>query len=289
MASPRKLFRPAKITSEGSAQARLERELQASCVDMLLPLAGILLRAGIGAGEFLELFRRAYVLTAADQLSSVRRKPNVSRIAVATGLTRQEVTRLLNGGKPWLRRNLRQLQRANRVLAGWHTDKRYTKDRAPKSIRVDGTGPTFHRLVRDYGGDVPPRAVLDELRRASAIETLSDGTIVPTRRFVEYGPRSQKAVKDISTKLRRLAETLKHNLDSPAATLFEDVAVCKRLREDHFPIAARRLSFSAERFLSAMRMYLSREQRQETSKNGRAGARTLGIGVFLFTNPKRKQ
>jgi len=266
---------------------RLESQIRQSCLQMLVPLAGLMLRAGFGAGEFSDLWRRAFVVTAAGELGTPHRRPNVSRIAVATGLTRQEVARVLRTNKAPRKLALKQLQRANRVLAGWYVDSTYSIRRGvPRPLRIRGRGPTFQQLVRRYGGDVPPRAVLDELRRAAAIRTLSEGKIVPKRRFVEYGVRSQRDLQEVSRKLGLLAETLRHNVDYPAATLFEDVALNNRLKPEHYPIAVRRLSASAKRFLSAAKQYLDRDERQASSDQRSTQLRSLGVGVFLFGKPR---
>lgn len=262
----------------------MENNIRDSCLKMLMPLAGILLRAGVGAGEFSDLCRHAYVRVAANQLASPHRRINASRIAVATGLTRQEVARLLNSDIASMRRDPKQLHRANRVLAGWYSDSRYSRASGePKPLPIRGSGATFHRLVRNFGGDVPPRAVLDELRRGDAVRTLRSGNIVPIRSSVEYGVQSQRALREVAQKLRLLAETLRHNLDYPTATLFEDVAISNSLRAEHLPIAVQRLSISAKRFLSATRYYLGREERQDTAKTHAAKRTSLGVGVFLFS------
>ncbi len=267
--------------------ARLEAQIRQSCFQLLMPLANLMLRAGIGAGELTDLSRRAFVMTAANDLSVPRRRPNISRIAVATGLTRQEVARVLGANRPARKVELKQLQRANRVLAGWYVDPKFAaRQGRPRPLQIRGSGATFHQLVRTYGGDVPPRAVLDELRRASAVRTTDSGAIVPKRRFVEYGFRSQRDLQDVSDKLRRLAETLSYNLNSPAATLFEDVALTDRLKGEHYPIAVQRLSSSAKRFLSAAREYLGREERQAPATRRRGQLRSLGVGIYLFSRPR---
>jgi len=266
-----------------SAGARLESHIQDSCLQMLMPLAGILLRAGIGAGELSDLCRRAYIQMAAGELASPHRRPNISRIAVATGLTRQEVARVLSASRSPRRSGLKQLQRANRVLAGWYEDSRFTNATGePKPLAIRGSGPTFENLVRTYGGDVPPRAVLDELRRAAAVRVTHGGSIVPKRRFVEYGAKSQKALQHVSHKLRLLAETLSHNLNYPTATLFEDVALNDHLRAEHYPIAVQRLSASARRFLSATKQYLDRDERQMSRSRRASKPMRLGVGIYLF-------
>jgi hypothetical protein len=90
----------------------------------------------------------------------------------------------------------------------------------------------------------------------------------------------------VSRKLGLLAETLRHNVDYPSATLFEDVALNSRLKPEHYPIAVRRLSASAKRFLSAAKQYLDRDERQATSDQRSNQLRSLGVGIFLFGKPR---
>ena len=246
-----------------------------------------MLRAGLGAGELSDLCRRAYVVAATQTLATPSRRPNASRIAVATGLTRQEVARLLRADKSPGKFELRQLQRANRVLAGWHADAHYaTRLGVPRSLPISGSGYSFQRLVRTYGGDVPPRAVLDELRRASAVSTTASGAIVPRRKFVEYGIRPQKHLQEVARKLCVLAETLVHNTQDPRSTLFEGMAETRMLKTDRYPIAVRRLSTSAKRFLNATNLYLSSDDREAKSSRGRTKYKGLGVGVYLFSKPR---
>lgn len=270
-----------------SGRRGLDAQIRESCLQLLEPLAGLMLRAGIGAGELSDICRRAYVLAATQTLATPRRRPNASRIAVATGLTRQEVARLLRVDKSPRKLELKQLQRANRVLAGWHADLHYsTRPGVPKPLPIGGSGYSFQRLVRTYGGDVPPRAVLDELRRASAVSTTSSGAIVPRRKFVEYGIRPQKHLQDVARKLSALAETLVHNTQDPRSTLFEGIAETHMLKADHFPIAVRRLSVGARRFINATNLYLSGDKRYVQSTRRRKRYRSLGVGVYLFSKPR---
>lgn len=271
----------------GSGRRGLDAQIRDRCLQLLQPLAGLMLRAGIGAGELSDLCRRAYVVAATQTLAKPRRRPNASRIAVATGLTRQEVARLLRVDKSPGKLELKQLQRANRVLAGWHADTRYsTKTGAPKPLPIGGPGYSFQRLVRTYGGDVPPRAVLDELRRASAVSTTSSGAIVPRRQFVEYGIRPQKDLQDVARKLCLLAETLVHNKQDPRSTYFEGTAETHMLAADHFPIAVRRLSVGARRFINASNQYLRGDDRYAQSAKQRKTYKSLGVGVYLFSKPR---
>lgn len=271
----------------GPGRTRLNAQILESCLQLLEPLAGLMLRAGIGAGELSDLCRRAFVLAATQTLATPRRRPNVSRIAVATGLTRQEVARLLRADKSPRKLELKQLQRANRVLAGWHADTHYsTRLGVPRPLQIGGSGYSFRRLVRTYGGDVPPRAVLDELRRASAVSKTAAGAIVPRRQHVEYGIRPQKHLQDVARKLCVLVGTLVHNTQDPRSTLFEGIAETHVLKVDHYPIAVRRLSAGARRFISATNLYLRGDDRLAQSTQRRKQYKSLGVGVYLFSKPR---
>jgi hypothetical protein len=56
------------------------------------------------------------------------------------------------------------------VVNAWRTDRMFA-DRygRPRLLRITGSNASFAGLVRKYGGDVTPRAVLDELRRIGVV------------------------------------------------------------------------------------------------------------------------
>jgi hypothetical protein len=93
---------------------------------------------------------------------------------------------------------------------------------------------------------------------------------------------SQRDLQDVSRKLSLLAQTLRHNVDYPSATLFEGVAANNRLNPEHYPILAKRLTAIAKRFLGAAKQYLDRDECQPSSHPGPPGLQSLGVGVFLF-------
>jgi Family of unknown function (DUF6502) len=57
-----------------------------------------------------------------------------------------------------------------KVIQGWRTDREFiTRAGHTKRLQIVGARGSFARLVRKHGGDVPHRAVLDELRRIGAV------------------------------------------------------------------------------------------------------------------------
>jgi hypothetical protein len=143
--------------------------------ELLTELALALLPRGMTPKRFSELVRSAFVQAAAD-ISRLRNgRVNHSRVAAQTGLTRADVKRLLmsNVHSPAHRGQTA----VERVIDGWRTDREFIERAGrPKRLRISGTRASFVRLARKYGGDVPHRAVLDELRRIGAVSD-SDGSV----------------------------------------------------------------------------------------------------------------
>jgi hypothetical protein len=139
--------------------------------NLLTELARALLLRGMTAVAFTELARRAFVSAAAVTATFANGKANCSRIAARTGLSRAEVRKLL--GSDTL--DLARLYPAplDQVIGGWCNDRQFT-DRAgrPKSLKISGPGSSFAALTRMYAGDLPHRAVLEELRAMGAVRVV---------------------------------------------------------------------------------------------------------------------
>lgn len=156
-------------------QARTE--LQNALRRILRPLVRILLRQGFSIGELTELIKRAYMEVAWDEFTPEGTRPSDSRVAIMTGLTRKEVKRLreTRGEDPMS--SLAQMNRATRVLSGWHRDPDFCgQDGKPAALNLTDAEQGFAALVKRYSGDMPPRAMLDELARVGAVDIHEQGS-----------------------------------------------------------------------------------------------------------------
>src|SRR5512132_804329 len=138
--------------------------LRASVHKLLPPLVRVLLRNGMTAKSFYEFVKHAYVVVARDEFGISGKAATTSRIAILTGLTRKEVQALLD--MP-LRRKDRygdEYNRAARVITGWLRDPDFGDGNGhPLPLRIVGKRLSFSLLVKRYSGDIPVRAMLDEL------------------------------------------------------------------------------------------------------------------------------
>ena len=136
--------------------------------ELLLELAFVLLPRGMTPRRFGELARFAFVRAATEMSRLGNGRVNYSRVAAQTGLSRADVKRLLKGDVFDFHRV--SYAPMERVVDGWRSDRLFAyRSARPKGLRIAGPGASFASLVRKYGGDVPHRAILDELRRIDAV------------------------------------------------------------------------------------------------------------------------
>jgi hypothetical protein len=144
--------------------------------EILAALASPLQAVGLTPGEFSEFARAAFVDAAAGICRLGNGRVNDSRIAVMTNLSRQEVARLRSAGgrKP----SERGKKRTARILEGWRADPQFSSSGGkPRTLKLRAAPTSFHALVKRYGGDVPTRAVLEELKREKAVRLQGDRVV----------------------------------------------------------------------------------------------------------------
>jgi hypothetical protein len=159
--------------------------------ELLTELAVVLLQAGVTPKHFGELAKQAFV-EAAGTLSQFRNgKINRSRVAVMTGLSRSEVKRLLSGQISMKAPISAQQSRGERVISGWMSDHRFLDGRGrPLRLPIAGGRVSFTSLVKQFGGDVPHRAVLEELRRLRVVRQIGNRLELDARRQLPGGRAS---------------------------------------------------------------------------------------------------
>ncbi len=208
----------------------LRNALAASVLQLLRPLVRVLLRHGMAYEDFAELVRRSYVDVAEQDFALRGRKQTTSRISVITGLNRKEVARLQalhaqgEASDPALAGTM---NRAAKVVVGW---------RREHAANATGTTPDlnptqFAALVRKYSGDMPVRAVLDELRHAGAVTVNDNGSYA--LRGEGYVPRAtdSRKIALLGQHAADLLSTIDHNLAQPA----EQAHLQQRVFADNIP------------------------------------------------------
>ena len=207
----------------------LRDALTTAVLHLLRPLVRVLLRHGMAYDEFAELARRSYVAVAEHHFGLRGRKQTTSRISVITGLNRKEVARLqaLNAqGQPGAEALAATMNRAAKVVVGWQRDHPGTEG---TPAELDAA--QFSALVRRHSGDMPVRAVLDELRYAGAVTPTDDGRYrLHGAGYVPQDTDSRK-ITLLGQHTADLLGTLDHNLNRPA----EQALLQQRVFADNIP------------------------------------------------------
>jgi hypothetical protein len=271
------------ISHMDTATAQLSSALTQAVVRVLHALIRVLVRHGMALPAFVELAKRAYVEVALNDFAIPGRKPSVSRAALLTGLTRKEVQRLVEGQGPGAAATALPENRAARVVAGWVRDADFHRpDGEPLPLRFDGAEPTFSSLVRRHSGDVPPRAVLDELLRVGTVERGDDGLLRLMARV--YIPRASDAAKlgILAADVPYLIGTIDHNLQGLEPSRFQ-----RKVMYDNLPTEAmeefRALTARhAQELIELLDRWLAQHDRDANPAVRGHGRVRAGVSIFSF-------
>ena len=196
---------------------------------MLRPLVRILLRHGISFAEFADIVKAVYVEIAVTEFKVEGKRGTKSRIAVITGLTRKEVSRVIEIAGAETEGARSNLNRVARVLAGWHTDPDFIGPYGmPLEIRYEEGGisaVTFSALVRRYSGDMSPRSMLDELMRVGAVIETEPGWLKVLRRVYEPQALALDSFERVGEVVKNFIDTVDFNLqkDESGISRFERI------------------------------------------------------------------
>jgi hypothetical protein len=203
-----------------SGPYNVKQALLAAYRHLLTPLVRVLLRNGISYLEFAEVARQVFVDVAGRDFTLPKRKISLSRIAIMTGLSRKEVARLAREGRNKKALSSSIFNRVTRVLQGWYTDPDFTGPYGvPLDLQFDESARkvSFSELVRRYSGDMPARAMLDELLRVGAarIEGESGLIRVLSRSYIPEKLDAEN-VRHFGSQIRCFVDTLDFNMRKAA-------------------------------------------------------------------------
>jgi hypothetical protein len=256
---------------------------------LLRPLVRILLRSGVSFSEYAEISKVVFVEVAARDFPLGAQKSTQSRIAILTGLTRKDVARVTDIIESKAAPTTANLNRIGRVLAGWHQDPDFTGPYGlPLELEFDSKPRGFTDLVRRYSGDLPPRAMLDELKRVGAVNVLPAGRIkVLTRSYIPT-PADPAGVQFMGVALRDLAETLDLNLNQdPNAGYFERrVWTPAGIDPSAMPEFDALVNEKGQEFLEMLDNWITGKETDAESIPPDQKIR-VGVGVYLFSDANR--
>ena len=268
-----------------------EQALSAAVLRIMRALVRILLRYGMPFEGFAELAKRVYIDVAKKDFESPGRKQSISRISTLTGIYRREVSRIMELPEIDDAEIIARHNRAARVVGGWLNDPDYSDVNGKAQVlELAGDKPSFTHLVRKYSGDIPARAILDELTRVGALKQDKQGKVHLLSRA--YVPKHSEAdmIGILGTDVTDFISTIDHNLQHEG----ENSRLQLKVAYDNLPqeaidefqaLASRRGRDLLEEFNS----WLAERDRDSNPESTGTGRLRAGFGVYYFEDNSGKE
>jgi hypothetical protein len=259
---------------------KFDKTLSIAVQKLMQPLVRILLRNGVAYGTLAELVRKAYVDVAYRDFAPRGKKQTVSRVSALTGLTRKEVSRLLEAGEADVMLEQARYNRAIRVISGWRNDSHYhDASGKPATLPLEGKGATFASLVRGYSGDIPTMAMLSMLQESGSV-SLSSQKVRLVRNAYVPGRDATDMIEILGVDVCELVSTIDHNLVSVP----DDLRFQRKVAYDNIAPAAvaglRKMSYKkAQALLEQLdRQFSARELEEGSEQKGKY----ISLGIYFY-------
>jgi hypothetical protein len=266
----------------------LKAAVNAAILRMLGPLVRLLLASGVGVGDFMAIVKVAYVRAARDEGRERRGeiRPNASRIAVVTGLTRAEVAAMLTEDTDERRTSERGRHRAERVLSGWWNDPDFqTPEGEPAILPLSGSRRSFGELVKRYSNEPRVTPILDELLRVNAVKRLADGSLKALSRTYATVRWNPDGIASLGEQLAEHCGTLLHNLEHPGEPRLVRRIVNAQLDPLYRPMLVRDIQEQLEAVGDSIDDALNDRRATVTPMRGGREAVRLGVAMYVFEEP----
>jgi hypothetical protein len=252
---------------------------------LLRPLVRLLLDRGVSFDQFANIAKGVFVEVADVDYALPGRKQTVSRISVLTGLTRKEVVRLREESAPEDAESAASYNRASRVVTGWlmdHPMEGTSSGAAP--LPLEGAG-SFAEVVRRHSGDMPVRAVLDELLRVGAVRLRGDEVELIYRHYIPPLGDTRRLVY-LGEDVADLITTIGHNLNAPAGqTRLQRKVFYDNVPAESLPALRAMARQKGERVIDELVREMSPHDRDVNSGLGGTERHRVVVGIYFAEEP----
>jgi len=268
---------------DGSAKGELIRAVSS----ILRPVVRLLIAHGVTFPAFSRIAKEVYIEVGTKHFPLPFKKQTDSRVALVTGITRKEIGQIRRGqAKPPIETAHLNYGLATRVIGRWVSESSYQDEEGePRLLPYEGDAgiPSFVALVGEVGGDIPPRAVLDELIRVGTVELSPAGEVrLLSRGYIPTGGTEEK-LGILGSDAAELIAAIAHNIERPAGEAFLQRKVYyDNIGSEAAPELRRRVRDAGGRFVREMNRLLAGYDR-DRHPDAPGGARKRAVvGVYYL-------
>ena len=265
------------------SEVRPHRALKLALAHLLRPLFRVLLRHAVSFGAFEEVAKRVYVQVALDDFGIPGKKPSISRASILSGLTRKEVQRLLSEPVEAAVGTAERYNRAARVLTAWARDADFLDaSGAPRALDPDGEL-SFATLVRRHSGDMPARAVRDELVRVGAVQVREDGRMALLARAYVPQDSAVDKIGILGSDVADLVDTIDHNLQHGVTDpRFQRKVMYHSIPAADLPAFRKLSAVQAQALLEKLDRWLAEHDTDIPPEGSEQPRARIGVGIYYF-------
>ncbi len=273
---------------EGSAERAAFLE---SFEELLRPLMRSVLKFGVSHADLIEVVRGLYISAVKDQLKEQGRPVTVARLALMSGVTRNEAENIIENRQ---RRRLAGMETTSRVdrlsilLSIWHEDGRFsTPYGAPLdlSLSPERTFKTFDDLLSASGIGLDREEVLDELVAAGNVEIHENRFVRCLHRTFIHSGVDVSGISRVGRFVGALNATFMHNLlrapDEPS--FFERIFVTDYLvSQDYRDHLLAFLREEGQMFMDKLSRWSTEKEEASRDEQGKR----YGVGIYFYQEAK---
>ncbi|MDH5301535.1 MAG: DUF6502 family protein [Gammaproteobacteria bacterium] len=268
-----------------------QKILHSALAKLLTPLVRLMLRNGVTHGVFEEIARKIYVDVAEKDFSLDDKKQTTTRISTITGLNRKEVARLQQMDASNADYSLKEQHRVARVIFGWINNPSYLQlDGDPKPLSFDKDELNFSTLVKQYSGDMTPRAIFDELNAKGVIQIDDDGLIHLLQRA--YIPTTSEVdkLKILGVDVNGLISTIDRNIyQSEKEPFFQRKVYYDNLPEEALPLIKKLIASRSQALMEEVNRLMAEYDRDANPNSQGTGRKAAGLGIFYFEDDSQEK
>lgn len=261
--------------------------LRDSCKSIMLPLVAFFLKRGFRFDDLNQILKEAVVEAACKEAQSTATgKIANSKIEIATGLPRKAVSELRANQDKSNFKDEKSVP-AGVVLKKWfNADNYLTSDGQPKRLEFESnrTGVSFVQLCKSVSLSLQPATILQELKRAGAVDELEDGKLQVSARSFIISPQDENVIKYFGIAGSNLLSTLLFNTDPKRSQqpYFERTAWASNLSEPTFHRFSGVVAETSKPFLELVDDWLVAHEVRDDEKGELRARSVIGVGIYVF-------
>lgn len=254
--------------------------------DLLVPIARYCMKKGIRIQQLTEAAKLTLIKAAEEDIKNMSQEPNVSKIAIATGLHRRDVMRLWRDEEPpKIEENIH-----TKIIGLWQQDKRFKdKKGKPKLLSYKGKESDFIKLVSSVTNDLNPYTILFDLERSGMVEKTTTGLKLLKQVYKPSGNKEagMKFLKDdIETLISAVDENIHEINKTPnlhIRTEYDNIPV------EHIVELREWILDEGEKFHSQLREHISSYDRDINPSIKGTGRAKISVGAVSYISKKDEE